>query len=192
MAENIYKFPLSVFLRWTWNCPHESLTRYTGQRALIFQRKSIAIKSANRAKKGSSGRLTEPKMPLRQLRAVNFYGFHSEGIRSSHLHPNAFLIRATVVIKILISPASIRRIVRALMSANSASFSWDISRVARMRRILLPIFRSSAGCSILGTAHYRKIRELTERARCALISNIGIRIPSFGTRNRRTTAHGNE
>jgi hypothetical protein len=191
MAMNIHKF-LPVFLRWTWNYPHESLTRYTGQRALMFQRKPIASKSFNRAKKGSSSHLRGPKTPSRRSRCVNFYSFHSEGIRSSHLHPNAILIRATVVIKILISPASIRRIVRALISANSANFSWDISRVARMRRILLPIFRNSLGCSILDTSHYRKIWELTERARCALISNIGIRIPSFGTRSRRTTAHGNE
>jgi len=99
-------------------------------------------------------------MPLKIMRTL--YGFHSGGIRSSHLQSNAFLIRATVVIKILISPASIRRIVRALMSANSANRSWDISSDVRTRRIWFPIFRSSVGnLMILATPQYQRIWGLT-------------------------------
>ena len=77
-----------------------------------------------------------------------------------------------VVIRILISPASMRLTVLAFTSASSARRSWDIFSEVRMRRMLLPIFRSSFGNLVLDTHYYQRIWELTKRAHYALISGM--------------------
>lgn len=79
--------------------------------------------------------------------------FQPRGTNSSHEQASALRILATVVMSTFISPASIRRTLRALMSTNSASRSCVMSKDVRMRRILPPNSRRSLAILLLDTQH---------------------------------------